>query len=132
MSKQKDKLKAMLDKRAAPSPIKRGVVKPVDLYTKDRTVKPNERTERANATTERLNRTVDIQTSVLQEIKEGVKDEKRPTERYSFEIYTDQKQKIEDLQYQYKKKTGKRLSASRILREALEVYLKQALSALKK
>jgi hypothetical protein len=68
----------------------------------------------------------------LQEIKEGVKDEKRPTERYSFEIYTDQKQKIEDLQYQYKKKTGKRLSASRILREALEVYLKQALSALKK
>jgi len=131
MTKQ-DKLKAMLKARNPLLETKREAVTPVDMYTKDRTVKPNERTERANATTERLNRTVDIQTSVLQEIKEGVKDEKRPTERYSFEIYTDQKQKIEDLQYQYKKKTGKRLSASRILREALEVYLKQALSALKK
>jgi len=130
MTKQ-DKLKAMLKARNPLLETKREAVTPVDLY-KDRTEKPNERTERANATTERLDRTVDIQTSVLQEIKEGVKDEKRPTERYSFEIYTDQKQKIEDLQYQYKKKTGKRLSASRILREALEVYLKQALSALKK
>ena len=131
MTKQ-DKLKEMLTKRNPLLDTKREAVTPVDMYTKDRTVKPNERTERANATTERLDRTVDIQTSVLQEIKEGVKDEKRPTERYSFEIYTDQKQKIEDLQYQYKKKTGKRLSASRILREALEVYLKQALTALKK
>ena len=104
MTKQ-DKLKEMLSKRNPLLETKREAVTPVKLYTKDRTV--------------------DIQTSVLQEIKEGVKDERRPTERYSFEIYTDQKQKIEDLQYQYKKKTGKRLSASRILREALEVYLKQ-------
>ena len=131
MTKQ-DKLKAMLTNRNPLLETKREAVTTVDLYQRDRTEKANERTERANATTERIDRTVDIQTSVLQEIKEGVKDEKRPTERYSFEIYTDQKQKIEDLQYQYKKKTGKRLSASRILREALEVYLKQALSALKK
>jgi len=120
----KDKLKELLKKR---NPlVEREAVKPVDLYK--RTVKPTVRTERANGATERL----DKQVSVLDEIKEGVKDDKRPTERYSFEIYTDQKGKIEDLQYQYKKKTGKRLSASRILREALEVYLKQALSALKK
>jgi hypothetical protein len=131
MTKQ-DKLKAMLTNHNPLLETKREAVTPVDMYQRDRTEKANERTERANATTERIDRTVDIQTSVLQEIKEGVKDEKRPTERYSFEIYTDQKQKIEDLQYQYKKKTGKRLSASRILREALEVYLKQALSALKK
>ena len=120
----KDKLKELLKKR---NPlVEREAVKPVDLYK--RTVKPTVRTERANGATERL----DKQVSVLDEIKEGVKDDKRPTERYSFEIYTDQKGKIEDLQYQYKKKTGKRLSASRILRETLEVYLKQALSALKK
>ena len=128
----KDKLKEMLKKRNPLLETKREAVTPVDLYKGDRTEKANERTERTNATTERLNRTVDTQSSVLQEIKEGVKDEKRPTERYSFEIYTDQKQRIEDLQYQYRKKTGKRLSASRILREALEIYLKQALSALKK
>jgi len=130
MTKQ-DKLKEMLKKRNPLLETKREAVTPVNMYKGDRTVKPSERTERANDTTERLNRAADILPSVLQEIKEGVKDEKRPTERYSFEIYTDQKQKIEDLQYQYKKKTGKRLSASRILREALEVYLKQALTTLK-
>ena len=91
----KDKLKELLKKR---NPlVEREAVKPVDLYK--RTVKPTVRTERANGATERL----DKQVSVLDEIKEGVKDDKRPTERYSFEIYTDQKQKIEDLQYQYKK-----------------------------
>ena len=132
MSKDKNKLKEMLEKRNPLSPTKRATVKPVDLYRRERTVKPNDRTERPNGATERHDRTVDTQPSVLREITEGVKDETRPTERYSFEIYTDQKQKIEDLQYQYKKKTGKRLSASRILREALEVYLKEALLVIKK
>lgn len=82
-----------------------------------RTVKPNDRTEHTN---ERLNRTV------LHELREGVTEKERPTERYSFEIYTDQKQRIEDLQYRFKRRTGKKLSSSRIIREAIEEYLNKA------
>jgi hypothetical protein len=52
---------------------------------------PNERTVQPNGETERL--------SVLTELEEGVRESKRPTERYSFEIYTDMKEKIEDIQY---------------------------------
>lgn len=98
-----------------------------------RTVQPNDRTVRANGTTERSDRTVthnNDEASVLYELKEGVQDDKRPTERYSFEIFTNQKQQIEDLQYQYKRKTGKKLPSSRIIREALSEYLKKALKAL--
>mgnify|MGYP000889069466 CR=1 FL=1 len=126
----KNKLKDLLKQRTTLP--QREAIEPVNLYkVKEKTEKPNERTERGNDTSERLDRTVKLQTSVLEEIKEGIKDDKRPTERYSFEIYTDQKQEIEDLQYRYKKKTGNKLSASRIIREALEVYLKQAISTLK-
>jgi hypothetical protein len=67
---------------------------------------------------------------VLEEMTQGVLEtEKRPTERYSFEIYIDQKQKIRDLQYQYEKRMRKRLSSSRIIREAIEVYLEKALES---
>jgi hypothetical protein len=59
----------------------------------------------------------------------ALETEKRPTERYSFEIYIDQKQKIRDLQYQYEKRMRKRLSSSRIIREAIEVYLEKALES---
>lgn len=83
----------------------------------ERTVTPNERTER---TTERSNR------SLLSELKSGVVEETRPTERYSFEIYTDMIPRIEEMQYRYKKRTGKKLSVSRIIREALEEYLVKA------
>ena len=86
-----------------------------------RTVTPNERTE-----------TTSNGSNVMTEMAEGVREEKRPTERFSFEIYTDQKPRIEELQYVYRKKTGKKLSSSRILREALEQYLDQAFAAIKK
>lgn len=89
-------------------------------------------TERMNGDTERSHRTVTKQvqtTSVLEELNRGALEvNKRPTERYSFEIYTDQKQKIRDLQYRYEKKMGKRLSSSRIIREALEMYLDDVLN----
>ncbi len=84
----------------------------------NRTVAPNDRTETT--------------ANVMTEMVEGVREEKRPTERFSFEIYTDQKPRIEELQYVYRKKTGKKLSSSRILREALEQYLDQAFAAIKK
>jgi hypothetical protein len=103
--------------RHSPPPSKSipAIQKPAQEHI-NRTATPNERTVQPNGETER--------SSVLSELEEGVRESKRPTERYSFEIYTDMKEKIEDIQYQYKKKTGKKLSASRIIREALEVYFK--------
>ena len=93
-------------------------------------ISSNKQTERVNGDTERFDRTVTQdkgEKSVLEEMNQGVVEEnRRPTERYSFEIYTDQKQKIRDLQYQYEKRMGKRLSSSRIIREAIEAYLEKA------
>ena len=89
---------------------------------------PTERLDRTGPPTDRTETTG----NVLTEMAEGVQEEKRPTERFSFEIYTDQKPRIEELQYVYRKKTGKKLSSSRILREALEQYLDQAFAAIKK
>ncbi len=93
--------------------------------------KPARQTERVNRTVAPNERT-DTTANVMTEMVEGVREEKRPTERFSFEIYTDQKPRIEELQYVYRKKTGKKLSSSRILREALEQYLDQAFAAIKK
>jgi hypothetical protein len=90
-----------------------------------RTVEPTKRSEQANATSEREHRTV------FEELEQGREETKRATERYSFEIYTDQKGSLEELQYLYKKRTGKKLSASRILREALEGYLQKAFRTFK-
>lgn len=117
----KEKLEKLMAERS-PLIRRKSLVSTVNI---DATPKPI-KTERTNGTTERSDRTVTENTSLLQEMEQGVQDDKRPTERYSFEIYTDQKEKIEDLQYQYKKKTGNKLSASRILREALEAYLAEA------
>ncbi len=93
--------------------------------------KPARHTERVNRTGAPNDRT-ESSSNVMTEMVEGVQEEKRPTERFSFEIYTDQKPRIEELQYVYRKKTGKKLSSSRILREALEQYLDQAFAAIKK
>lgn len=54
--------------------------------------------------------------------------EKRSTERYSFEIYTDQKLSIEHLRRIYEQKTGMKLSASRLIREILDSFLPEALA----
>lgn len=99
------------------------------------------KSERINRTPERLNRTVapnartvaqEQSPSLLEEMTSVVKPERRATERYSFEIYSDQIPQIEELQFQYKKRTGQKLPASRILREALEAYLKIAFEAMKR
>ncbi len=93
--------------------------------------RPTRRTECVHRTGAPNGRT-ESSSNVMTEMAEGVREEKRPTERFSFEIYTDQKPRIEELQYVYRKKTGKKLSSSRILREALEQYLDQAFAAIKK
>jgi len=85
------------------------------------TLEPKKQTGNANDQTERLHRTV------IDDLEQGAGDIKRSTERYSFEIYTDQKGSIDELQYLYRKRTGKKLSASRIIREALEEYLDRTL-----
>ncbi len=82
-----------------------------------RSNEPNDRTDTAEA-------------SLLDEIAEGTPDHRRPTERYSFEIYTDQKPRIEELQYRFKQRTGQKLSSSRIIREAIEAYLPEVLRLL--
>jgi hypothetical protein len=151
-----DKLKNMMANRSPLSPTQRVIVEPENPYKVDEkvfdtdgttpptpvannpsrtqdniSVIPNERTVIPNGYTERFNNTDKHITSVLQELADGINDDRRATERYSFEIFIDQKQLIEDLQYQYKRKTGKKLSASRIIREALETYLTEALQRLK-
>jgi hypothetical protein len=55
--------------------------------------------------------------------------DKRLTERYSFEIYTDQKEDIQRVCDRYEKSTGKKLSASRLIREVLDYFLPGALEA---
>lgn len=63
---------------------------------------------------------------MLDELEHGVVEEvRRATERYSFEIYTDQKQQIQNAIARYQLKTGRRLSASRLIREALDALLYQ-------
>jgi hypothetical protein len=130
----KDKLKELMSQR---SPIRKAVT-PVNIYedsssdtAKKRTVQPN-----AKANERTHNRTVqpnDIangvpngfeEKGILAELKGG-SEEERKTERYSFEIYSDQKVKLEEFQYKYKKKTGKKISASRVLREALDIHLEK-------
>lgn len=46
------------------------------------------------------------------------------TERYSFEIYPSQKERMEEYLYQHKRKTKEKISASRFIRQAIDYYFK--------
>jgi len=61
--------------------------------------------------------------TVMDEVQGGIVAPQRPTERYAFEIYTDQKRQLNRIRYLYEERTGKKLSASRIIREAIEPHL---------
>ena len=67
-----------------------------------------------------------------QNIRSLLEEHKRQTERYSFEIYTDQKQDIDTLRDLYEQHTGKKLSASRLIREVLDSFLPEALATFRK
>jgi hypothetical protein len=57
----------------------------------------------------------------------GRTDKQEPpekTERYSFEIYPTQKERIEEYLYQHKRKTKQKISASRFIRQAIDYYFK--------
>lgn len=83
----------------------------------NRSVRPNDRTEPQRNT-------------LLDELTGETQIDKRHTERFSFEIYSDLKPQIEELQYRFKKRTGKKISSSRIIREAVEAYLPKAMQLL--
>src|SRR5947207_1619069 len=88
--------KAINKKAVQFSPLSTPLSKKTDPAIKEnkRTDTPNERTDKPLGSSDRL--------SLLNELEEGVREVKRGTERYSFEIFTDQKGSIEDLQYRYK------------------------------
>lgn len=94
-----------------------------------RTGVANGRQTRPAGQTERPDRTVGSSApsrspSVVNELTDGVAEEnRRPTERYAFEVFSDQKQAIVEIQGRYQVKTGKKLAASRIIRDALDAYL---------
>ena len=131
MAKQ-NKLDSILKAR---NPLERQIIKPVDVLETERLNGSDERNERTDAPSNQTSRANDTSTrenrTVLDDLEQGIEERKRATERYSFEIYSDQKGSIEELQYLYKKRTGKKLSASRIIREALEEYLTKALQVFK-
>jgi len=106
-----------------------------DWERKKRTPKAKtkiEQTSERSRNTNKLNARTDVsKKTVLQELRQGVEETTTPrAERYSFEIYPDQKDRIKELQNLYQRKTGRKLSASRILREGLDMYLEKAFQLL--
>lgn len=58
-----------------------------------------------------------------QKIKKEIEQErKRTTKRMSFDIFVDQELSLKELEFKYYKKHNKVISASRIVREALDLF----------
>jgi len=94
--------------------------------TQNRTVERNDRTNEPNGP-----RDIPSSTSaVLTAIDDPQPANKRRTERYSFEIYTDQKETIDDAKYLYYKKTGRKVSSSELMRDALDLFLTRLMEKL--
>jgi len=68
--------------------------------------------------------------AVLTAIDHPQPKSRRRTERYSFEIYTDQKETIDDAKYLYYKKTGRKVSSSELMRDALDLFLARLMEKL--
>jgi hypothetical protein len=88
-----------------------------------RSTKSSNKVERPNRSTSRRKPKV-FSSKDVQAILEV---DKRATERYSFEIYSDQKDDIQQLCDLYEQATGTKLSASRLIREVLDTFLPDAL-----
>jgi hypothetical protein len=114
-----DQLSRLDDK--SPTPVVPPVEQPATPQV-TKTTKPKKRTEQPNGTTERSTGSTEP-SSLLSELTEGVAESTRQTERYSFEMYTDYKPRIYEVQHDYLKRTGHRVSASRIIRDAIGEYL---------
>lgn len=94
--------------------------------TQNRTVERFNRTETPNGD---VHNTVSA-SAVLTSIDDPQDGDKRLTERYSFEIYTDQKETINDAKYLYYKKTGRKVSSSELIRDALDIFLARLMEKL--
>lgn len=94
--------------------------------TQNRTVERNDRTATPNGSTNTASST----SAVLTSIDDPQPANKRRTERYSFEIYTDQKETIDDAKYLYYKKTGRKVSSSELMRDALDLFLARLMEKL--
>ena len=98
--------------------------KPIkSIDEKKRSAKSAEKTERRNRSTSRRKSKV----FSSRDVQAILEIDKRATERYSFEIYSDQKEDIQQICDLYEKATGKKLSASRLIREVLDTFLPDAL-----
>ena len=94
--------------------------------TQNRTVERNDRTSEPNGSPD----TPPSTSAVLTAIDDPQPANKRRTERYSFEIYTDQKETIDDAKYLYYKKTGRKVSSSELMRDALDLFLARLMEKL--
>src|SRR5690554_1371274 len=94
--------------------------------TQNRTVERFDRTDTPNDSPEISPST----SAVLTAIDDPQPANKRRTERYSFEIYTDQKETIDDAKYLYYKKTGRKVSSSELMRDALDLFLARLMEKL--
>jgi len=101
------------------NPLTRQSVAPVDVL--------NENAEQLSEPSAEVNRE---NPSLIEEVTYGITQPTRKAKRFSFEIYIDQIQTIEDIQKLYFQKTGRKLSSSRLLREALDEYAKKAMELL--
>jgi hypothetical protein len=94
--------------------------------TQNRTVERNDRTDTPTGSPDTASST----SAVLTAIDDPQPTNKRRTERYSFEIYTDQKETIDDAKYLYYKKTGRKVSSSELMRDALDLFLARLMEKL--
>lgn len=111
---------------ATPSTSKAAAAAKSTKETQNRTVERNDRTEKPNDSPDTASST----SAVLTAIDDPQPANKRRTERYSFEIYTDQKETIDDAKYLYYKKTGRKVSSSELMRDALDLFLARLMEKL--
>lgn len=88
--------------------------------TTNRTVTAIPLTDLTGAKPNGANAKANLNVPKLKGVKEGV----TRTQRYSFEITPDRKQDIEQYIINYRKKTGKNISKSEVIRKAIEKYVK--------
>lgn len=97
----------------------------------DKSSEAKSRLSKSGEKGERKNRSVKARKKPRVYSKEDIHSvlaiDKRATERYSFEIYSDQKEDIQQICELYEQATGKKLSASRLIREVLDTFLPDAL-----
>jgi|SRR5882762_863038 len=108
----------------------------VEVEEKKTEEKPSEsgdkkkRATKTNSETARINRSTSRRKPKVfssKDVQAVLESDKRQTERYSFEIYSDQREDIQAICDLYEKATGNKLSASRLIREVLDTFLPDAL-----